>query len=158
MFLRSLARLALPFAIALTSCSTSTNSPPADISEAGTDGGQRIISDEVFARKAIAYSGYRRKQGPATLDYPTEEQIKEDMSILLRGGWTYIRLFDSSGHADRVLKVIRDNSFDIKVHLGIWIAGPKARSDKANRDDIERGVALAAMYSDTVVAVSVGNE
>src|SRR5437899_228702 len=99
-------------ALVLAACSTSSPvaDNPADGGGTGDGGGQRFIADEVFARKAIAYSGYRWQQGPVTQDYPTEAQIKEDMQILVRGGWTFLRLFDCSPHADRVLKVIRDNA------------------------------------------------
>src|SRR5262249_54011581 len=90
--------------------------------------------------------------------YPTEAQIKEDMQLLLRGGWSLIRLFDCSPHAELVLKVIRDNAFDIKVHQGVWVAGKKATNDAKNQAEIERCVALAATYRDIIAAVSVGNE
>src|SRR5215510_7017484 len=112
----SLRTLALSVALALIGCS-STTPPPVDVpadSGGGTDvfvddGGQRFIPDDVLARQGMGYSGYRKYQSPATLDYPTEAQIKEDMQILLRGGWSFIRLFDCSKHAELVLKVIRDN-------------------------------------------------
>jgi exo-beta-1,3-glucanase (GH17 family) len=155
------ASLSLAFAIA--ACSSSTPSPdaPGDsggVPEAGDDGGRRDIPDEVLARRGIAYSGYRKNQSPNVLVYPTEAQIKEDLQLLLRGGWSYLRLFDCSRHAELVLKVIRDNSFDIKVQLGVWIAGAKARTGTKNQDQIEACMALDATYSDIIAAVSIGNE
>jgi exo-beta-1,3-glucanase (GH17 family) len=119
---------------------------------------RRDIPDVVLARKAIAYSGYRTGQSPDLQIYPSEEQIKEDLDLLVRGGWTLLRLFDSGPHAERVLKVIKDHQLDVRVMLGVWIAGAPEAHDAANRDQIARCVALAAMYPDHVVAVSVGNE
>jgi exo-beta-1,3-glucanase (GH17 family) len=161
----SLRSLAFGLAVALVGCSSST--PPATDTpgDSGSppdawidDGGQRFIPDDVLARRAIAYSGYRKYQSPQTLDYPTEAQIKEDMQLLLRGGWSFIRLFDCSKHAELVLKVIRDNSFDIKVMLGVWVAGTKAKNGTKNLEQIETCIALDAQYADIIAAMSVGNE
>jgi exo-beta-1,3-glucanase (GH17 family) len=145
-------------ALALVGCSTSSNTPAGDVPEAGDDGGRRVIPDDVLARRGVAYSGYRKNESPSTLDYPTEAQIKEDLQILLRGGWSYLRLFDCSRHAELVLKVIRDNSFDIKVQLGVWVAGTKDKNGMQNEQQIDACVALDATYSDIIAAVSVGNE
>ncbi|HVJ21237.1 MAG TPA: hypothetical protein VM686_37755 [Polyangiaceae bacterium] len=120
--------------------------------------GKRCIPDHVLARRGVAYSGYRLNQSPKVDVYPSAEEIKEDLLLLLQGGWTYIRLFDSGTHAERVLQVIAENGFDFKVQLGIWIDGPKASKDVENRADLERGVVLAGMYPSTIVGVSVGNE
>jgi exo-beta-1,3-glucanase (GH17 family) len=123
-----------------------------------TPGTRRQIPDDVLARKAIAYSGYRAEQSPETGTYPSEAEIREDLDLLTRGGWTFLRLFDSGTHAERVLKVIRDDHRDIKVALGIWIAGKKAEHDAENRDQIERCVALVSANDAIVASVSVGNE
>jgi exo-beta-1,3-glucanase (GH17 family) len=154
---------ALSLALATASCSSSTppSEAPSDAGnapEAADDGGQRFIPDDILARQGVGYSGYRKYQGPATLDYPTEAQIKEDLQILLRGGWSYLRLFDCSHHAELVLKVIRDNSFDIKVQLGVWVTGTKEKNGAKNHEEIEACLALDATYSDIIAAVSVGNE
>jgi exo-beta-1,3-glucanase (GH17 family) len=163
MFSRLAAALTLAFATWSCSSSTppSTESPAdaGDVPEAAPDdGGQRFIPDEVLSRRGVCYSGYRKYQSPATLDYPTEAQIKEDLQILLRGGWSYLRLFDCSHHAELVLKVIRDNAFDIKVHLGVWVAGTKAANGTKNHEEIEKCLAIDATYSDIISDVSVGNE
>ena len=67
-------------------------------------------------------------------------------------------VFDCGPHPELVLKVIRDNAFDIKVMLGVWIKGAKAGADAVNQAEIDRCVALDATYSDIIAAVSVGNE
>ena len=120
--------------------------------------GQRAIPAGVLSRRAIGYSGYRDGQSPDTRTYPSEAQIKEDLQILIRGGWTFLRLFDCSPFAASVLKVIKDNGFDIKVMSGVWIAGDKANHDAENQAQIDQCTSLYATYGDVVVAVSVGNE
>jgi exo-beta-1,3-glucanase (GH17 family) len=153
-----LSRFVPLIALAIVGCSTSSNAPSGEVPEAGDDGGRRIIPDDVLSRQGMGYSGYRKYQSPATLDYPTEAQIKEDLEILMRGGWSYLRLFDCSHHAELVLKVIRDNSFDVKVQLGVWVVGTKDKNGTKNQEQIDTCVALAATYSDIIAAVSVGNE
>lgn len=119
---------------------------------------RRYIQDDVLARKAVAYSGYRAGQNPENKVYPSEEQIRQDLNLLIRGGWGFIRIFDCGPHAERVLNVIMKNNLDLKVLLGIWIAGGKADHDKENLTEIEKGIQFANTYNDIVVAVSVGNE
>src|SRR5262249_40246215 len=120
--------------------------------------GRRTIPADVLSRRAICYSGYRAGQSPDAQVYPSEAEIKEDLQLLIRGNWTFLRLFDCSTHAERVLKVIEDNHFDLKVMQGVWIAGPRKDHDKENQDEITKCVGLVKKYSSTVVAVSVGNE
>jgi exo-beta-1,3-glucanase (GH17 family) len=124
------------------------------------DGDTRCISDRVLARRAVCYSGYRRGEAPNpnSLVYPTADEIKQDLDLLVRGHFTFLRLFDASQHAATVLQVITDNQLDIKVQLGVWIAGGKDTSDAANQDQISKAAALATTYPNIVVAVSVGNE
>ena len=66
--------------------------------------------------KAICYSGYREGQSPRTEDYPTYDQIKEDLFIL-HENWSYIRLYDCSQHAQTTLQVIEDHDLNLKVML-----------------------------------------
>jgi exo-beta-1,3-glucanase (GH17 family) len=119
---------------------------------------RRAIPAPALSRKAICYSGYRAGQSPEEGTYPSEAQIAEDLALLVRGGYTFIRLFDASTHAERTLKVIRDKKLDIKAQLGVWISGAKAQFDTENKDQIERAATLATQYKDIVVAISVGNE
>lgn len=136
-------------ALAAAACGGSSNSSPWV---------RRDLPDTVVARKAIAYSGYRTGQSPDLQTYPSEGEIKADLDLLIRGGWTLLRLFDSGPHAERVLKVIADHQLDVQVMLGVWIAGAPEAHDAANREQIARCVALAAAYPQQIVAVSVGNE
>ncbi len=118
----------------------------------------RPLPPEVAGRQGVCYSGYRKGQSPDTQTYPSEAEIKEDLQLLVRGKWTFLRLFDCSTHAERVLKVIKDNNFDLKVMQGVWIAGAKAEHDKENLEQIDKCVKLINQYPDVVAAVSVGNE
>jgi exo-beta-1,3-glucanase (GH17 family) len=118
----------------------------------------RVIPPEILARRAIAYSGYRTGQSPDIQVYPSTAEIEQDLRLLVRGGWGLIRLFDSGPHAERVLQVIEEADLDLQVMLGIWIAGNVAEADAANRDQIERCVALVEQHGDHIALISVGNE
>jgi exo-beta-1,3-glucanase (GH17 family) len=155
--MRRAAFLALFASTALAGCKSSPSHAPLDMAAALPDPA-RPIADAVLARRAMAYSGYRANEDPTAGTYPTPAEIKEDLLLLQRGHWTFIRLFDCSLHAQRVLQVIKDNALDFKVMQGVWISGPKAMFDQANHDEIERCVGLANTYKDIIVAVSVGNE
>jgi exo-beta-1,3-glucanase (GH17 family) len=115
---------------------------------------KRALSADFSSRKAVNYSPYRDAARNAALI--TDANVLQDLNLLVAGNFKLIRLFDSSDEvAKRVLRLIRDNSLDIKVMLGIWIAKD---NETFNQAEIARGVALAATYRDTVLAVSVGNE
>jgi exo-beta-1,3-glucanase (GH17 family) len=119
---------------------------------------QRPLPAEFTSRKAVAYSGYRIGQSPGTQVYPEKPEILHDLGLLLDGGFNLIRLYDSSTHAVRTLEVIDENNLDIKVMLGIWIAGSDAAFGAANDAQIAEGIRLANLYDEIVLAVSVGNE
>lgn len=122
---------------------------------------------------AICYSGYRHGQSPASGVFPSHEEVAEDLSILA-GAWKYLRLYDCSRHAEIVLDVIADRSFDFRVLLGAEaraeVSNPNcpwggehdestlARNRDFNREEIERAIALAKRHRDAVCAVSIGNE
>jgi exo-beta-1,3-glucanase (GH17 family) len=119
---------------------------------------RRTLPAEVLSRKAIAYSGYRTGQSPEIQAFPSQAEITEDLRLLVRGGWGFIRLFDAGPHAEGVLEAIKKERLDLKVLLGVWLSGAKARYDRQNRDQMDRAVALAGAHPETVVAISVGNE
>lgn len=132
-----------------------------DVTETCADGtreGKRCIPDRVLARRGVCYSGYRSNQSPNAFTYPSEAEIKEDLELLLRAGYSFLRIFDAGPHASTLLKVITDNAFDVKVQQGVWIKGSKALQDSANQIEIERGIALAKQYPNVIVGVSIGNE
>lgn len=131
--------------------------------------GLRAFPSAFTTRKAVAYSPYRTS---ATVDDRaseniTDQQVKEDLDLLRTAGIGLIRLFDSSDKvALRTLRVISDNSMDIKVMLGIYVNSfenetntvKRASIQAGNEDEMARGVSLAKAYPSQIVAVSVGNE
>lgn len=122
---------------------------------------------------AICYSGYREGQDPRREIYPSYEEVKEDLMILAQN-WSFLRLYDSSKHAEIVLQVIRDEMLDFKVMLGVdmaaelsnpncpWGADFSEETLRANRqtnsDNVDKLIGLALQYPDIAFAVSVGNE
>ena len=122
---------------------------------------------------AICYSGYREGQSPPTGIYPTHAEVREDL-LILAGSWDYLRLYDSSRHAEIVLEVIESEGLDFSVMLGVdlaaemsnpacpWGADFSHETLAANREDndsqVERAISLANRYRDTVSSVAVGNE
>ncbi len=122
---------------------------------------------------AICYSGYRDGQSPHERTYPSYDEIREDLLILAKN-WRYLRLYDCSPHAERVLAVIRDEELDFKVMLGLDMAAEMSnphcpwgaeysddelyRNRQANDEEVHRLIALANAFAGSVFSVSVGNE
>lgn len=119
---------------------------------------RRALSPEFMARKAVNYSPYRtaRNESELAAEVITKAMIKQDLDLLVQGGFNLIRVFDSSDKVARqTLEVIRDNGLDIKMQLGIYIV---ANDGAYNNAEVARGIALANEFKDIVLAVSVGNE
>ena len=122
---------------------------------------------------AICYSGYRENQSPLSRQYPSYEEIREDLE-LLEFNWRYLRLYDSSRHAELVLQVIANEGLNFQVMLGCdmraEISNPNcpwgaefaesrlAANRLENRREVERMISLASHYPDLVFSVSIGNE
>lgn len=124
--------------------------------------GDRWIGD------AIAYGPHRDGQSPDGAQ-PTTAELRDDLHLMARH-WNLLRLYGSTGPAERILQIIRDDSLNLKVMLGIWIA-PEERRDQAgrvieplpagresNRREVEAGIRLAREYPEAVAALCVGNE
>jgi exo-beta-1,3-glucanase (GH17 family) len=101
---------------------------------------------------AVCYGPFRDGQAPGSV--LTETQIKEDL-LIIKNHWDAIRLYISDDNSEKILKVISDNSIDLKVLLGIWISG-KTPIDNASQ--VDRAIALTNTYRNIVQAVSCGNE
>ncbi len=122
---------------------------------------------------AICYSGYRHGQSPIDRVYPTYDQVREDL-LILGSNWQYLRLYDSSPHAETVLDVITREGLDFKVMLGIDMAAEMsnphcpwgadfsdetlAANRRQNGVEVDKAIALAKRYAEIVFSVSVGNE
>lgn len=122
---------------------------------------------------AICYSGYREGQSPPSGVFPSYEQVREDLLILVRH-WRYLRVYDCTQHAETVLKVIRDEGLPLQVMLGMGlgaeVSNPNcpwggvyddvvlAANRRANDEELARMAALSRRYRKEVMAVSIGNE
>lgn len=114
----------------------------------------RPLSAEFSSRKAVSYSPFRSTNRDT--ETVTAANVKQDLDLLVAGGFRLIRLFDSSDAVAKLtLQVIKDNRLDIKVMLGIYVV---KGNDAFNQAEVARGIALANAYRDLVLAVSVGNE
>ncbi len=114
----------------------------------------RTLSSEFTSRKAVAYSPFR--SGNRDTETITAAMIREDLALLKTGGFTLLRIFDSSDAvAKLLLQTIRDDKLDFKVMLGVYVASGNTTFSDA---EVDRGIALAKAYPDIVLAVSVGNE
>ncbi len=109
------------------------------------------------ATRAVNYSPFRTFNRDT--EVITKANIKQDMDLLVAGGFNLIRLFDSSDMVARqTLEVIRDNTLPIKVQLGAYLQGFSNSKGAANDAEAARCIVLANQFSAIVVAVSVGNE
>ena len=124
--------------------------------------------------KAICYSGYRQGQSPKT-EIPTKEQIEEDLDILVKEGYQYIRMYDPNLHARRALEVIREKKLPLKCMIGIdsepeentpecpfvkqeYTQEELTKNMERNDAEVEKLIELVKEFEDEVLAVSVGNE
>lgn len=114
--------------------------------------------DDKWIGNAVSYGPYREGQAPGQLG-PTKEQIIEDLNIISKR-WNMLRLYNSDVNSRKILQLIRDNNYPIKVMLGIWLEnenlGPNKKEE--NLKNIENGIKLANEFKDQIMAVSVGNE
>lgn len=132
------------------------------------------MSEIIAYGKAICYSGYRQGQSPKTT-VPSKEEIAEDLEILVKEGYDYIRMYDPNMHARYALEVIKERKLPLKCLIGIdsdpEVNNPNCPFEKQeytkeqlkankerNDNEREKLIALVKEFEDQVVAVSVGNE
>jgi len=123
--------------------------------------------------EGICYSGYRAGQNPDTYEYPSREEVLEDLLIIAKR-WPKIRMYDAGPHAELVLDIITEEGLDLKVLIGAYVraevSNPEcawggvydeatlAKNRADNEEEIERAIGLANRYADVVSSVSAGNE
>ncbi len=128
---------------------------------------------EVPHGNAICYSGYRDGQNPRTGDFPSYAEVEEDLRILSKN-WDYLRLYDSSRHAEIVLDVIEREELDFRVMLGLDFGAEASNPDcpwgadfdeetldenrRRNDEQVDSAIELANRYPDIVFSIAVGNE
>jgi len=142
--------------LALTACGGGGTTPVTNVTT--TAGGLRPLSVDFISRKAVNYSPFRTslKNEDRVNEVITDAQVLQDLTLLQTAGFGMVRVFNSDEKvAQRVLRVIQDNGLDLKVYLGMWMAG---NSDFDNKKEMAFGVALANSFPNIVAAVSVGNE
>jgi exo-beta-1,3-glucanase (GH17 family) len=124
-------------------------------------------------KPAICYSGYRQGQSPRESIYPSDQEVLDDL-IFLSQFVGYLRMYDTSYHAEQVLRLIKKHQLDLKVMLGVEplgeldnlgcsYGGRYTESEiQANRlhnyTQLDAMLTLSQTYSDQVLALSVGNE
>jgi exo-beta-1,3-glucanase (GH17 family) len=130
--------------------------------------------------RAVCYSGFRSGQHPDRgkgAINPSDEEVLEDLQIISKDSlFNLIRLYDSGENTQAVLRIIKDNSLNIKVMLGVWLKAELSAHEtcewlkepihqsvleenkKKNALEIEEGIRLAKQYPGIIVAVNVGNE
>jgi len=111
------------------------------------------VSQDRWIGNAISYGPHRDGQRPGDSE-PSATEIREDLALMLPH-WNLLRVYGSTGFAETLLNVIRENGLDMKVMLGVWIA-PNAV--EANRQEVDTVIRLADAFPGIVIAVSVGNE
>jgi exo-beta-1,3-glucanase (GH17 family) len=148
-------------ALALFACGGSGTVPATGV--AATGGGIRPLSAEFSTRKAVAYSPFRSTNRDT--ETITAAMIKQDLDLLIAGGFKLIRMFDSSDAVTKLtLQVIQSNGLDMKMLLGMYVSGSRGSNgapiipEAQNQAELARGIALAKTYPSTVLAVSIGNE
>lgn len=132
--------------------------------------------DRLFAptyANAICYSGYRDGQSPPSHIFPSYDQIREDLLILVRH-WRYLRIYDCTPHAATVLEVIRNENLPLKVMLGMGLAAEVSNHNcpwggiysdeqlttntRSNDAELQRMINLSNTFKAEVLALSIGNE
>ena len=151
--------LALLVAIVVAACGGGGTVP------ATQPGGMRALPADFGTRKAVAYSPFRGANPDIAAQVVTRDNVLQDLGLLAQGGFTLIRMFDSSlPYARLTLQAIRDNRINMKVQVGIKIyptfgsGAEQARNLALNAAEISAGVQLANEFRDIVVGVAVGNE
>ena len=125
------------------------------------------VAEGKWIGEGISYGPYREGQSPGG-ELPSQEQLIEDLELISKR-WNLIRMYGSSDVAEDVLKIIRKRKLPLRVMVGAWIAretpGPEEETSTAlveaknsNRIEVQNAIRLANLYSDSVIAVSIGNE
>ena len=121
----------------------------------------RGLPSDFGTRKAVAYSPFRTLN--RNTEVVTTAEVAQDLNLLVQGGFTLLRLYDSSNNASRpnggstemLLQTIQANNLNVKVQPGVYIQNGDPTGNQA---EVARGIALANTYPSIVATVSVGNE
>ena len=103
--------------------------------------------------QAVCYGPHRDGQRPGGPS-PTIDELREDLALMLPH-WNLLRIYGSSGFAESMLTVIRDDDLPVKVVLGAWVFPHDA---EGTRREADSAVRLTRAFPDIVASVCVGNE
>ncbi len=98
----------------------------------------------------VSFNPHRRDQDPEKGQYPTEQQIEDDLR-LLSGKTHAVRIYSVTHGLEMVPELAAQH--DINVTAGAWIA----RDETANEIEIENLIALSKKHNN-IVRTIVGNE
>jgi len=124
--------------------------------------------------KAICYSGYRTGQSPKT-EVPSKDQIAEDLDILVKDGYQYIRMYDPNMHARQALEIIREKKLPIRCLIGVdnepeennpncpfvdqhYTEEELQKNKECNDAEVEKLIEMVKEFDEEIIAVSIGNE
>jgi len=123
--------------------------------------------------RAVCYQGYRSGQSLQQGNFPSREQVLEDL-LILEKNFDAIRVYDSSKHTEDILAVIKEHNISLEVMLSMYMNAeerhkgvPEPGSDEAarfnknisrNNELADKVIDIANMYPDIVCCISAGNE
>jgi exo-beta-1,3-glucanase (GH17 family) len=107
--------------------------------------------------QAVSYGFFRKGQAPWG-DFPSREEIVQDLNIIL-SHWNLIRLYNSDAGSEMVLEIIQEQELPLRVMLGVWLAAETDQQAKlSNHQNVAMAIELANTYPEIVEAITVGNE
>jgi len=112
-----------------------------------------VETDGRWIGNAVCYGPHRDGQRPGGPS-PSAEELREDLGLMTQH-WHLMRTYASTGVAETLLSIIRDDELDMKVMLGVWIA---ADDSLGNQREVDAGIRLAEAFPGIVVSLCVGNE
>ena len=101
--------------------------------------------------QSVSFAPYRPGQSPLTRNFPTPDQIEEDLKRL-QGKVGAVRTYSSGENLETVPQ--RAGKYGLKVWHGAWLNN----NEKENLEQINLLIDHANKYKDTVERVIVGNE
>ena len=123
--------------------------------------------------EGICYSGYRAGQSPDAGEYPSLDEVAQDLHLIARR-WPRIRIYDAGPHAELVLEAITREGLDLHVLMGAYVKAEVSNPgcpwggvyDEAtlaqnrldNDAEIARAAELCNQYASIIDGVSIGNE
>ena len=116
-----------------------------------------VGADGEWIGNGIGYSPFRDGEGPG--DEPNPEGIREDLQLLVNGGWRLFRTYGADSWVSDVIANVRRSGGNVKVLMGIWIE--PTTSDEAiahNENQIAMAATTANLYPDAIAGIVVGNE